>query len=63
MLSYDEYLNSNYNLIRSEYESMLVEQWYPASRTSEIDDWRIEYCQDDYNIYLENLKPWQIIEK
>lgn len=56
MLTYEEYLNKNYSLIRSEYESMLVEQWYPSRIVSEVDDGWIEYCDSEYIIYLENLK-------
>ena len=56
MLTYEEYLEKNYNLIRSEYESMLVEQGYSPRIVSEVDDGWIEYCDSEYIIYLENLE-------
>ena len=61
MLSFEEYIEKNYDIIRSEYEDMLIDQWYYWD-LSEIDDWRSEYKQQDYDIYLSNQKQW-IIQK
>lgn len=51
MLSFEEYIENNYDIIRSEYEDMLIDQWYYWD-LSEIDDWWREYQEKNYEIYL-----------
>jgi len=59
MLTFEEYIEKNYDIIRSEFEEMLSDQWY-SWYLSEVDDWRTEYKQQDYEIYLSNEKQWTI---
>ncbi len=55
MLPFDERIEKNYDLIRQAFEEDLVENWYQPHLVSEIDDWREEFKQKEYNIYLENI--------
>ncbi len=57
MLSFDEYIEKNYDIIRSEYEEILSDQEYYWD-LSEVNDWWREYQEQDYAIYLSNLKRW-----
>jgi len=59
MLSFEEYIEKNYDTIRSEYEEMLSDQEYYWD-LSEINDWWSEYQQQDYEIYLSNLNKWKL---
>ena len=59
MLSFEEYIEKNYDNIRSEYEEMLSDQGYYWD-LSEVNDWRQEYQQQDYDIYLSNLNKWKL---
>lgn len=59
MLSFEEYIEKNYNTIRSEYEEMLSDQEYYWD-LSEVNDWWSEYQQQDYDIYLSNLNQWKL---
>jgi len=54
MLSFEEYIEKNYDTIRSEFEEMLSDQEYYWD-LSEVNDWWSEYQQQDYDIYLSNL--------
>ena len=55
MQTFDERMEKNYDLIRQAFEEDLVENWYQSHLVSEIDDWREEFKQKEYNIYLENI--------
>lgn len=59
-MDYETYIEKNYNLIRSEYEDMLIDQWYSPAIVSEVDDWRKEWKEQDYFIYVNNLDKWII---
>ena len=59
MLSFEEYIEKNYDTIRSEYEEMLSDQEYYWD-LSEINDWWSKYQQQDYEIYLSNLNKWKL---
>lgn len=59
MLSFEEYIETNYDTIRSEYEEMLSDQEYYWD-LSEVNDWWSEYQQQDYDIYLSNLSEWKL---
>lgn len=59
MLSFEEYIEKNYDTIRSEYEEMLSDQEYYWD-LSEINDWWSEYHPQDYEIYLSNLNKWKL---
>ena len=61
MLSFEEYIEKNYDTIRSEYEEMLSDQEYYWD-LSEINDWWSEYKQQDYDIYLSNLNKWTTVK-
>lgn len=60
MLSFEEYIEKNYDIIRLEYEDMLVDQWYSPQLVDEVDDWREERKQQDYFIYKNNLDKWKL---
>ncbi len=53
MLEKDERLEENYDNIRNAFEMELIDQWYLLSRVDEIDDWRDEFVDPEYKIYLE----------
>jgi len=57
MLTFDKYIEKNYDTIRSEFEEMLSDERYYWD-LSEIDDWWREHKKQDYTIYLSNLKRW-----
>lgn len=59
MLSFEEYIERNYDTIRSEFEEMLSDQEYYWD-LSEVNDWWSEYQQQDYDIYLSNLNQWRL---
>ncbi len=59
-MDYETYIEKNYNLIRSEYEDMLVDQWYSPAIVSEVDDGREERKEQDYFIYVNNLDKWKL---
>lgn len=59
MLSFEEYIEKNYDTIRSEFEEMLSDQEYYWD-LSEVNDWWSEYQQQDYDIYLSNLSEWKL---
>lgn len=54
MLSFEDYIEKNYDTIRSEFEEMLSDQEYYWD-LSEVNDWWSEYQQQYYDIYLSNL--------
>lgn len=51
-MDYETYIEKNYNLIRSEYEDMLIDQWYSPALVDEVDDGREERKEESYAIYL-----------
>lgn len=51
MLLFEEYIEKNYDTIRSEFEEMLSDQWYYWD-LSEVNDWWREYQEQEYEIYL-----------
>lgn len=51
-MDYETYIEKNYNLIRSEYEDMLIDQWYSPAIVSEVDNGREERKEESYAIYL-----------
>lgn len=51
-MDYETYIEKNYNLIRSEYEDMLMDQWYSPAIVSEVDDGWEERKEESYAIYL-----------
>ena len=55
VLDFDTRLESNYDEVRYNYEEYLYDMWYSKQVISETKDWRNEYCQSEYDIYLENL--------
>lgn len=59
MLSFEDYIEKNYDTIRSEFEEMLSDQEYYWD-LSEVNDWWSEYQQQDYDIYLSNLSEWKL---
>jgi len=59
-MDYETYIEKNYNLIRSEYEDMLIDQWYSPALVDEVDDWWEERKEQDYFIYVNNLDKWII---
>lgn len=59
-MDYETYIEKNYNLIRSEYEDMLVDQWYSPALVDEVDDWWEERKEQDYFIYVNNLDKWKL---
>ena len=59
-MDYETYIEKNYNLIRSEYEDMLIDQWYSPALVSEVNDWREEWKEQDYFIYVNNLDKWKL---
>jgi len=59
-MDYENYIEKNYNLIRSEYEDMLIDQWYSPALVSEVNDWREEWKEQDYFIYVNNLDKWKL---
>jgi len=61
-MDYETYIEKNYTLIRSEYEDMLIEQWYSPAIVDEVDDGWEERKEQDYFIYVNNLDKW-IIQK
>lgn len=60
MLSFEDYIKENYDTIRSEYEEMLIDQWYCPQLVDEVDDWREERKEQDYFIYKNNLDKWKL---
>lgn len=52
MLEKDERIEENYDNIRNAFEMELIDQWYLLSRVDEIDDWRDEFVDSEYKIYL-----------
>ena len=46
----------NYDNIRSAFEETLIDQWYSPHLVSEVDDWRSDFVDEEYKIYLSNLK-------
>jgi len=59
-MDYETYIEKNYNLIRSEYEDMLIDQWYSPALVDEVDDWWEERKEQDYFIYVNNLDKWKL---
>jgi hypothetical protein len=56
MMYFEAWLESQYDVIRYEYEQELIENWYSQSTASNTDDWWIEFCKKEYEIYLSNNK-------
>lgn len=53
-LDFETRLDEYYNNTRYEYEEELIEHWYSPHMVDEVNDWRDEFCQKEYNIYLIN---------
>lgn len=51
-LSYDEYIEKNYKPLREAYEELLEEAGYNPLLLDQVDDWREEVKQEEYNLYL-----------
>ena len=49
-----EWLENNYDDVRSAFEMDLIDHWYAPHLVDEIDDWRQEFVNSEFNIYLEN---------
>ena len=52
---YDTWYDNNYWNVRICFEEHLLDLWYPRFGISEVNDWREEYCQEWYKIYLEDM--------
>lgn len=55
MLSYEQYIEKHWATIRQEYEDMLYDVWYPSRLLDEVDDWRNEYKENEYDLYKKNF--------
>ena len=53
-LTFDERLDQNYDTIKSNYISDLIENWYSSMVAENTNDVRDEFVQSEYDIYLWN---------
>ena len=57
----NRYIETNYNAIKAQYRALLIEQWYNPATVDEVDDWRQEFCLNDFkeaswlNLYLKHI--------
>jgi len=53
MLTKENRLEENYNNIRDAFEMELIDHWYSSILVDEINDWRDEFIECEYKVYLE----------
>lgn len=53
-LHFDERLDQNYDTVQNAYIDELIEHWYSRNTAENTNDWRDEFVQSEYNIYLWN---------
>jgi hypothetical protein len=56
MLQKEDRLEDNYDIVSHHYIEELIENWYSRTTAENTDDWRNEFVDKEYNIYLENYK-------
>ena len=54
MLSFDDYMEQNGEMVRVAFEEMLDDQGYPSRVIGECDDGWEEFKQAEYDLYLSN---------
>lgn len=48
MLTLDEFINENHDVLRDLWREELVDQWYPQHVIDNTDDGRDEFCRREY---------------
>lgn len=54
MLNKEDRLEANYDIVKYHYIEELIDNWYSKTMAENTDDWRDEFVDKEYSIYLEN---------
>jgi hypothetical protein len=54
MLSFEDWLDVNYDLLKDQHREFLINEcWYAVHVANNCDDWRDTFVEDEYQIYRE----------